>query len=356
MSNFVQLEINNKNRWVYITKYRWVAHAIYWLWVLIFGTLLRAEGPITFSLVINHFVLDNLIIACFYYVYCLFLIPYYFKRNKNTLFWLLIVLCYFSFTALDVVYHNVVVDLSFQSADQPGPNDGFLDHYLKNLTGYLFNFLIFSIMLFFMEKSEENHTFLELEKEKKEIEQVKLDLLKTNISPDFIMRSLSQLKQAALREDHNTPESILTFSDLLRYRLYRGRQQNTPLTEELEALYSFIHFIDLNKDSNRLKVQLITQGAPEHKLIAPLSLVNLLEPFCNTQTTEPTELQMVMLIEEEELVLEMDYNIAAPDSLLKDLEEYGLNYKQLYDDKIQFHFENCEDARCIIKLSLPISW
>ena len=354
MSDFVQIEINKKNRWVYFSRWRWVAHVGYWIWVLVFGTFLMVSVPITPSVIWNHFVLDNLLIATFYYVYCLYLIPYYFKRNKNGLFWFLVILSYLFIAAVDVVYHNAFVKVtygnSYDTADL-----SFKDHYTRNLGGYLMNFLLFSMMLFFMEKNEENHTSMEMEKEKKDIEQVKLDLLKTNISPDFMMRSLGQLKEAASIEDPATPEAILTFSDLLRYRLYRGKQKQTPLKEELEALYSLIHFIALNRANNNLEVKLTVQGDAENKYLAPLALINIIELFCKLPYEDLVDLHMIMLIEDDDLFLEMSYGKKADDKLLEDLEAYGHNYMNLYGSNLKFHFENCEDERCLISLSMPLN-
>ncbi|RZK77157.1 MAG: histidine kinase [Pedobacter sp.] len=210
------------------------------------------------------------------------------------------------------------------------------------------------MILFFMEKNEEGHTDIETEKEQQEIEQVKLDLLKTNISPDFLMRSLAQLKQSATDQTDSTPEAILTFSDLLRYRLYSKRKQTTKLAEELDALNSFIHFIDLNKHNNNLTINLQTQGDPGEKSIAPLSLVNIMEPFCKTHSNRPVVLNMILLIEDQNILLEMDYSLRANPILLADLQEYGENYKQLYGSSVKFHFENCEDERCLIALTLPV--
>jgi LytS/YehU family sensor histidine kinase len=214
--------------------------------------------------------------------------------------------------------------------------------------------MVFSMMLFFMEKNEEGHTILELENEKKEIEQVKLDLLKTNISPDFLMRSLKQLKQSAISQDEHTPEAILTFSDLLRYRLYWGRQQHTPLQEELQALNNFIHFISLNHFKQHLDIVLNVQGDVTAQKIAPLSLINILELFCKVQSNKPVTLEINILIEQRQLVLGMEYHDRAPETLVTDLDNYGDNYKQLFGSSVQFHFENCEEARCSITLTLPL--
>lgn len=266
------------------------------------------------------------------------------------LFWTIVLACYFIIPALDVFYHNAFVTLS-----QPQRNRStFAIAYGGNLGGYLLNFLIFSIILFFMEKNEEGHTDLELEKEQQEIEQVKLDMLKTNISPDFLMRSLAQLKQSATYMTESTPEAILTFSDLLRYRLYSKRKQSAKLNEELDALQSFIHFIDLNKHNNNLTINIQIQGDTDHKSIAPLALVNILEPFCKAHSNQPVVLNMILLIEDHSILLEMDYSLRANPILLADLQEYGENYKQLYGESVKFHFENCEDERCLISLTLPV--
>ncbi|MES2829372.1 MAG: histidine kinase [Bacteroidota bacterium] len=349
-SNIVELEINRKNRLVYFSKYRWVAHIGYWIWVLCVGTLFRPNIEITPSVILNHFVLDNLLIACFFYIYCLYIIPYYFKRNKNLQFWAIVLAAYLLIPALDVYFNKYFVHLSTAGHSR----SGFLASYLGNLGNYLLNFMIFSMMLFFMEKNEESHTNIELEKEKQEIEQVKLDMLKTNISPDFLMRSLSQLKIAASNQDQNTPESILTFSDLLRYRLYSKRKQCTSLKEELDALNSFIHFIGLNNQQTNLKINFELQGNIENKSIAPLAIINVVEPFCKATSNKLVVLNMVLLVDDTEITLEMDYGLRANPLLLADLQEYGNSYHQLYQGSVKFHFENCEDDRCVISLTLPV--
>ncbi|SHE62582.1 histidine kinase [Pedobacter caeni] len=349
MSNFVQLEINERNRWVYFSKYRWVAHIVYWITVLIVGTIMRAKGPITPSLIYNHFFLANLMIASFFYLYCLYLIPYFFKRNKYLQFWTSVIAGYLIITFLDIHFNRAFVHYT---DPVPPPDEGnFLTTYLKELSGFLYNFLFFSIMLFFMEKNEENSTLLELEKEKKEIEQVKLDFLKTNISPDFILRSLHQLKVSAKVPEESTPEAILTFSDLLRYRLYRGRQSQSPLKEELSAFTSFVHFIGFD---HQLKITFNVQGVAEHKQLAPLALVNLLEPFCKILNEEPVMLDIIILIETEELLMEMNYGANAGLELIADLESYRENYRQINGDAVKFHFEQSEENSFKVRLSLPI--
>ncbi|WP_316748219.1 histidine kinase [Pedobacter gandavensis] len=353
MSSFVQQEINERNRWVYFNKYRWVAHAVYWIWVLVGATIMQAKGPITFSLIYHHFFLTNLMIATFFYLYCLYFIPYFFKRNKNLQFWVLVIVAYLGISAIDVVFGKAVIHLT-----DPVETDkdlSFSHIYSTKLLSYLLNFLFFSIMLFFMEKNEENNILLELEKEKREIEQVKLDLLKNNINPDFLMRCLHQLKESAKIPEETTPEAILTFSDLLRYRLYRGRQLYSPLKEELAALQSFVHFISLDHLHHQLHIKLAIQGEDNLKYIAPLSIVNLLEPFCKTINLQTVSLDIIVLIESDELHLEMEYGTGLTPPLLADLEEYQSNYSQLYGDAIKLNYEDGETKDIfLVHLTLPL--
>lgn len=351
MSTFIQQEINKRTKWVYFTNYRWVAHVAYWAWVFVAGTVLRVKVPITFEVVLNHFFLANLNIAIFYYLYCFFLVPYLFKRNKNLLFWSLLVISFFVLTVADVEFNSHYVH--FEGETSLDPKISFWENYLKIVFGYIFNFLLFTMILFFMEKSEENSLILEMEEEKKEIEMVKLDLLKTNISPDFMMRSLRQLKRAATLQEEDTPASIIAFSELLRYRLYRGKQLQTPLKEEIEALKTFINFISFDQQNN-LQVEMDIIGEVGEKFIAALALINLLEPFCKISPDEPTLLKFHLRIAPGSLHVKMDYNRSAEGQLLQDLDKYGEDYKLLYGDSVHFKFENCEEKRCEIEMDLHL--
>ena len=169
------------------------------------------------------------------------------------------------------------------------------------------------------------------------------------------MRSLDQLKRSALQDEPYTPTSIITFSEVLRYRLYRGKQAITPLREELATLESFIKFITFDYQNNNLLVTLECSGNPDNKSIAALSLINIMEPFCKVIPDQPTVLSFKIHINEELLQVHIDYDKRAAGSLLDDLTAYGDNYNSLYGETIHFQFENCEDDHCKIELVLPIS-
>lgn len=350
MSTFVKQEINKRNRWVYFTKRRWIAHVVYWVWVLLIGTVFRISEPITVSVIYNQFLLANLFIAAFFYIYCLFLIPYFFKRNKNVQFWLWLTFLLLTMPIPSYLFNHHFVEWTGEHTPDRGP----LSNYLDQVYSYLANFMIFSIMLFFMEKNEENDLLMEVEQEKKEIEQVKLDLLKTNISPDFMMRSLKQLKRAAIVPETCTPDAIITFSELLRYRLYRGKQLQTPLSEEIGALKTFVSFVGYDNAHNNLLISLQIDGDLEGKNIAALALINIMEPFCKVIPESLTALQLDIRILQTKLEVQILYNKKATPMLMADLNQYGVDYINLYGDAVLFNFENCADDTCKIDVTLPL--
>ncbi|WP_158800236.1 histidine kinase [Pedobacter sp. L105] len=352
MNSFIQQEINKRTRWVYFSNYRWIAHVAYWTWVLVIGTLTRVAVPITPGVLLNHFVMSNIFIFIFYYLYCLFLIPYFFKRNKNLQFWILLTVSFLVLTISNVYFDKRYLRLSEYAGE--GMDMGFWKNYLRIVSGYVFNFLFFTMLLFFMEKNEENSLFSELEEEKKEIELVKLDLLKTNISPDFILRSLKQLKKTAADEQPYTPQSIITFSELLRYRLYRGKQTQTPLQEEIAALQTFIEFITFNSQNNNLIAELEISGDVKDKFVVPLVLVNILEIFCKVIPENPAQLSLKLLIKEDLLMMTIIYDKKAEGQLFADLEQYGTDYSLLYGEMIDFTFDNCEDETCRIEMKMKL--
>ena len=76
-----------------------------------------------------------------------------------------------------------------------------------------------------------------LEKEKSETE---LNLLKQQINPHFFFNTLNNLYALSLKEDERTPEVILQLSDLMRYVIYKGREAEVRLEEDVQYIDDYI--------------------------------------------------------------------------------------------------------------------
>ncbi len=350
MISYVQREIDQKNRLVYFHHGRWVWHLCYWLFVLVVGTILIKQDKLTARIIFEDFILGNLVIAGFFYLYCLCLIPYFFKRNKLKTFWLLLVASIICIPMVSMAFYGMLGQ--WVPSLKPDATIPLVQRYGIELQSYLFNFLIFSVMLYFMERNEMRRTVIEQEQEQTAIQKVALDTLKMQVSPEFLLQSLDQLKSLTLQKSTVAPEAVITFSDLLRFRLYRGREAQLPLTEELQALQSLVRFTTLGLQ-NGPEVVMECQGDATHYQIAPLTLVNLAEPFC--RCTAIHTLQIIVMIEGSELNVEISTPAAFPDGLVTELEEYQHNLQRFYGDSSTFMVQNTQ-FESILTVCLPIQY
>jgi hypothetical protein len=325
-------------------------HVGYWLFVLIVSTLIPKYDHLSLQVVFEEFILSNIVIAGFFYLHCLYFIPYLFKRNHVKTFWLVLVASMVIIPLVSMVVYSYLGN--YVPSFKPDPAHSLGMRYGMELQTYLFNFLLFSVMLYFMERNEMRRTKIEQEQEQMAIQQVALDTLKTQVSPEFLLQSLNQLKALTLQKSTAAPEAVITFSDLLRFRLYRGREGELPLAEELQALQSLVRFTTLGLQDGP-DVELETQGDACDYTIAPLTLVNLAELFC--RRPEIATLQVIVMIAEGELNAEFIAPQAFPDELLAELEEYEQNLHRFYGDNITFMVRNTI-TESILSVCLPIRY
>lgn len=87
------------------------------------------------------------------------------------------------------------------------------------------------------EWSKSNNRIASLEKEKSETE---LSLLKQQINPHFFFNTLNNLYALSLTKDQQTPEVILQLSELMRYVIYKGKEDWVSLEEEVKYIEDYI--------------------------------------------------------------------------------------------------------------------
>ncbi len=76
-----------------------------------------------------------------------------------------------------------------------------------------------------------------LEKEKSETE---LNFLKQQINPHFFFNTLNNLYALSITKDEQTPEVILQLSELMRYVIYKGKEETVKLKEEIKYIEDYI--------------------------------------------------------------------------------------------------------------------
>ena len=150
---------------------------------------------------------------------------------------------------------------------------------------------------------EQNNQIASLQKEKSETE---LNLLKQQINPHFFFNILNNLYALSITKDKRTPEVILQLSELMRYVIYKGKEEVVPIAEEIKYIEDYIDLqqIRLHK---QLDVQFEKSLSDEQQLIPPLLFIIFVENAFK-HGIEPAEaacfLHLSLHSDEKELVFE----------------------------------------------------
>lgn len=111
---------------------------------------------------------------------------------------------------------------------------------------------------------------------KKEKTTTELHFLKQQINPHFFFNTLNNLYSLSITKDKQTPEVILQLSELMRYVIYKGKEDQVTLEEEIKYIEDYIQLqqIRLHKQLDFKFEKIITEQA---YLIPPLLLITFVE-------------------------------------------------------------------------------
>lgn len=103
-----------------------------------------------------------------------------------------------------------------------------------------------------------------------------LNFLKQQINPHFFFNTLNNLYALSLKKDEATPEIILQLSELMRYVIYRGKEETVPLAEEVRHIEDYIR-LQMLRMYKPLDFKFEQQIADEHIKVPPLLFIVLVE-------------------------------------------------------------------------------
>jgi len=102
-----------------------------------------------------------------------------------------------------------------------------------------------------------------------------LSLLKSQINPHFFFNTLNNLYGLVVEKSEQAPEVVLKLSEMMRYTIYKGKEDFVPLADEVTYLENYI---ELHKIRYQKKVDIrFTKQMEENYSIAPLLFIILLE-------------------------------------------------------------------------------
>jgi len=116
----------------------------------------------------------------------------------------------------------------------------------------------------------------QVERLEKERAQGELAYLKAQINPHALFNSLNTVYGHIDKSNAVARETLLQFSELLRYQLYDCGADKVSLGKEIAYIRNYVDFQRLRKNE-RLRVDFDAAGAKGELLIAPLLLIVLVE-------------------------------------------------------------------------------
>jgi two-component system, LytTR family, sensor kinase len=343
MLDFIQQQLNEKNKNIYFKKGRWILHILYWLYVLWKTQDYLSKPDYSVSFFIYNFLLGNICVAGFYYFYCLYLVPNFFKKNKYLQFWIYFFASMLISTAINFWYSIIVVP------HYPiGYNEGTaitLNEFLTLLiAGLGVNFLLFSAVLYFMEVAEGLNTTQLIFTTTKQLSETEKHLSSMQISSIGMMNSIDKIIEMLETKNSNSPDVILNFSDLLRYKLYKTKQNVVPIDEEMIQLQNLFSFYKQAYDAD---VSIDMQIDESIQNLSTFSLAGLLEPYLETFAIAPNcKCEAIVFIQNKELTIDITIENKAS-ALEKKIENCNSKIQQNSKQAITFTIEKNENQYSI---------
>lgn len=347
----VQEHIENKLRFYYLRNYRWILHSLYWLYAFIHGQLIIKEPLLSVQGFFYNFLFDNWLIIAFYYIYALYLIPQLFKKNKKKAFWIGFAIIFITLPVLNIAFQiifepyipAVYADHHFQWANFP-------QHLLFYLYIYLWNFISFTGFLFLMETAESLSNFKAIAAAKDDVTQTQKQFLKTRLDPAFIMNTLDHITTMAQQKHSQTAQTIVQFSDILRYRLYRSKIDDIELSEELLQIK---HTFDLYNTAYQKAYILEVEGNTECIRVHPSSLLGMLAQILDTGAADQNDnivFYLLALEQEIDLAIEWESDYTDKKSITRNIVTH---LEEFYPGRFRMEYD-LTDRLCSIRIHLNL--
>ncbi|MBO6794744.1 MAG: histidine kinase [Balneolaceae bacterium] len=248
-----------------------IQHGLFW--VISFFVLLRVmdqDGETTILDVI-YTSLFHIHLIAFVSFNVFLLIPKHLEKGK---YWVYGITSLFLFFFAFHLYH-----LTFSSiSDWVFPDFYFVAVYNPLETfGILLIYYVISTLLVL---SKSWFEALELKKENAELKELnstnELKALRAQISPHFLFNSLNTIYGLSIKKAPETPERILSLSQILRYNLEQSNDELANLSDEIDYLKEYIKLQKVRLDHSD-QLRMVLMGKISDQKIPALMLIEFLE-------------------------------------------------------------------------------
>lgn len=355
-SQYIERQLLYKNLGTYFRRGKWFIHVLLILFFMfVYVIKYTGRGPdklFTLERILTSISLTLPFIA-FFYTYCIYLIPFCFKRNKYKQFWILLGAALVVFPFIDYLLQRWAMHILprlEESMNSYTPWFVIARNYFKFIT----SFVGFSALLYFMELLESVNIDKETAQYEQELTATELRRIKTQMNPEFMIRSLDGIIQLAENADSKAPDAVVDFSDVLRYRLYRSKERLVLLSAELaqlENLFAFHNALPGQQHTCTLE----TEGAAgDESQVVPLSLINIAEPLLTTfRPGTDWSMLMYLLVETDEIQVAVELTGDDDTRIVQQAERIHKDLEQLLYSGLTFTTEK-DQNNFSLRICIPI--
>jgi LytS/YehU family sensor histidine kinase len=126
------------------------------------------------------------------------------------------------------------------------------------------------------------------------LKETELNMLKSQINPHFLFNALNSLSLLSVRDPKKAREMIIKLSDFLRYSLRFGKDDFTPLSEEIENMEKYLE-IEKVRFGDKLIFDMETEKEVMRAKVPSMILQPLLENAIKHgvyESTGPIQIQL----------------------------------------------------------------
>lgn len=252
---------------------RFIFQVLFWLGLWVMLWVIEAKN--------TDIAWENLVILLFQIIMIggiiYFAVPILLLKKRTLIFWLLIVVCIFSFS---IFSSQLLVILGFQHPHPPPPAELGNRPPPMGPSRFIINFLILCVtamvaivvetFLFAQKKEQENIM------NKNILLQSELRMLKFQINPHFLFNTLNNIYTLSVIDSTKTQQSINYLSIMLRYVLYECEQEFVVIHQEITYIENYLALFSL-KSTNPFSIKFDKNIKNPNAKIAPMLLIPFIE-------------------------------------------------------------------------------
>jgi hypothetical protein len=250
----------------------------------------------------------NYAIACYLILY--WLLPQLGKKNWGISALLLLSVAGFLYAATYFLFWKAFPTINFLlgSAGKQNPGTRFWPAVFLGLIAPL-KIIVSAVAI----KYVKNWWLKQKESEMLEREKINTDLqlLKAQVHPDFLFKTLNNIYSHSLAASPQTPGMLLKLSDLLSYMLYDCDKPEVPLDKEIDMMKEYMQ-LEKIRSPKEPEMEMTIKGELNGKQIAPFLLLPFIENSFkySNQAAEQSWINMNIRVEGDNFSMKLTNGIA----------------------------------------------